>query len=718
MARQNVRQPFTRLPVPAAHAGLQPVISDIYDQLSAIPQSLASQLQSQFDALKTQVTGAAATAAASGVSGGGASSSGGGSTTTPVVPVDPTTTATIIVDSHANRNVNYPVASESLGAVYLENDRQTIYYNNTIAWALVAGLGFGLSANKYNDLGTNDSGFVWYSTDNNSVYLWNGTAWILITGQTTLTGSHGDRISYGAGTVSGSTLTATSGPVFQSYWVGNTIEIGGSLFIIATYVDSTHVTVIGAPTSGATTWYFSLFPSINYPQGTSYIETDRQVLYVVGTGTGTCNLSHFTVTWVSGAFFNPYCIGQQIVVNGISYLIDSCTLTSIGLHTDSGVVATGLGWIIGRSSWFYELGTMHAGTSSKPTDLNPYSDAGFEFHDTTVLVQYYGVHETSFSASQLYFAWMSGVESMTYSAFTGRTFYASDAGYQVNITDYAHEIIWTGSQWNFAPGDSSKFVVPSVDGNPPSGGVWGLCDGSAYNVFEVTAGTVNIVNITTPNLTGDTFVRGGTYTGSVNPTSAPTFSTAGFTFTGTPATLTGSISPPTFTGTPATLTGTTGVAIFTGTPATLTGTVAAPLFTGAALGNHQHETPFGIGTTGLAGNQVFGSGGALTATGFVAGTGSSVGFVGALTSSVSSGTPTGTNSAPTLTMNSYTPSGTNSAPALVINSYTPAGTNSTPSLTMNSYTPAGAITGSGTVSAPVVGAGAPKSLAMQFYLRR
>lgn len=688
MARQSVRQPFTRLPVPPSHAPMQPIVSDIYDQLSAMPQNLANQFQSQFDALKGQITAAATTASIAVSSSGVGSSSSSSSSGSGGSGASGTSTAVIIVDTHANRDVNYPVVSEPSGAIYFENDRQAIYFNSTLAWQLVAGLGFGNSAAKYSDLGTHDQGYVWYATDINAVFLWTGAAWQLITGQTTLTGSHGDRISYGNGTVSGSTLTATSGPVFQSYWAGSMIEIGGSLFVIATFIDSTHITVVGTPTAGATTWYFSLFPSINYPQGTSYVETDRQVLYVVGTGTGTCNLSHFTVTWVSGAYFNPYCIGQQIVVNGISYLIDTCTLTTIGLHTDSGIVASGLGWIIGRSSWFYELGTMHAGTSSKPTDLNPYSDAGFEFHDTTVLVQYYGVHETAFSATQLYFAWMSGIESMTYSAFSGRTFYASDAGYQVNVTDYAHEIIWTGSQWNFAPGDASKYIVPSVDTNPPSGGVWGLCDGSAYNVFEVTAGVVSIVSITTPVLTGDTFIRGGTYTGTVSATSAPTFSTAGFTFTGTPATLTGTV----------------GVATFTGTPATLTGSVAAPLFTGIALGIHTHTSPVGVqnSTTALITGD-FGTGNTqnIADTFTIVHTGSgSAAFLDV--SSTSAGVPSGTNSAPALTMNSYTPAGTNSAP----------------SLTMNSYTPAGSITGTGTVSAPVIGAGTPKSMALQFYLRR
>lgn len=576
----NQRQPFSRLPVPGTHAAIQPVISDIYDKLSTIPQNLANQVQSQFDALKTQIVNGTVTTSAVP---GGASGGGGGSkvldisgatglaanpqysyipallslpdstpgssvytqdglvvevTTAPYVSgqfyrYDATTMVwtlltgggggSVIIDTNANRDINYPPVSTPTGSLYIDNDRQAIYYNSGLAWVLVAGLGFGPSASKYLDLGANDVGFTWYGTDNFTIYVWDGTVWAVVTQQSALAGSHGDRISYGNGTVAGSVLTATSGPAFMSYWVGSRIGIGGFLFTITIVTDATHLTVSGTPTAGGTSWYFSLFPAINYLQGTVYSETDRQTIYVVGTGSGVCNLSHFLVTWISGPYFSPYWIGQSIIINGIGYIVGSATLTSIGLLNDSGLISTGLSWVIGKSVWFYETGIYHAGTSSKPTDLNAYSDLGFMFHDTTVLVTYFGVKETAFSTLALYLAWFDGIESLTFSAWGARTFYASDAGYQVRISDYEHEIVWTGSTWRFAPGDASKYLVHSIDGNPPNGGVWHLCDGSSVNVFEVVGGVPQVNAFTLPDLTTAAIFRGGAYTGTIDPATSPTF---------------------------------------------------------------------------------------------------------------------------------------------------------------------------------------------------
>lgn len=656
---------------------MQPVVSDIYDKLSIIPANLAQQFQVQFNALKAQITNATnqatAQAASTVVPASGGGGGGGG-----IIPGPPTPTGdiTVIVDTFANRDVNYPPSSYATGTLYVTNDRQTIYYNSSIAWTLVAGMGFGLLASRYNDLGVNDSGWVWYATDLNSISVWDGTAWIVISTESVLAGTHGDRISYGNATVAGSVVTATSGLDFQSYWVGNQISIGGVLFKISVVTDSTHLTVIGTPTAGATVWYFSLFPATQYPRGELYIETDRQVMYTVGVGSGTCNLSHFLVSWVSGPFFSGYWVGQTITINGIDYEIGTATLTAIGLVNDSGLVSSGLAWTLADSVWYYEVGTYHAGTVNKPVDLNPYSDLGFQFHDTTVGVQYYGVLEAAYSATTLYLAWMAGTEPMTYAAFTGRTFYASDGGYTVDITDYEHTIIWDGANWRWSPGDGSKYFQDS-DGTQPNGGVWQLCDGSTVNVMIITAGVVSLLSFTTPDTTGATFFRGGAYTGVVSPTSAPTFNASGLTFTGTPAVLTGSVSTPGFTGTPAVLTGT---------------------FAGSALANHSHSSPVGTtsgsnafitGDFGTGTSQVIGANFAITAGG---------GSAAVLkTSANSAGTPAGT-----ITMNSYTPMGVLSPPAL----------------TMNSYTPLGTIGGTGAVSAPIVGAGAPASMAFQRYLRR
>lgn len=697
-----------------------PVVNDLYDKLASTSASIQS-AQSQFDALQQQIKATQTaqnsapvsnSSSSSGSGSSGGSSSGSTSILTiqdlpgraanpqysfiPVVPTLPSASpgsnvytqdgmvievgaastgglfyrynlsaaqfvlisgnTKVIVDTHTNRNPNYPAYTQPLGALYVETDRQAIYMDNGQNWVLIAGIGIGLDAAKYGDLGTTDAGFLWFSTYSSVVYYWSGTAWVAVTQRSALCGPHFDRISFGNGTVSGNTLTATSGPGFQSYWVGNKIGIGGVLFVIVTVTDSTHIVVTGTPTSGATTWEMSLYPSVIYGKGTAFCETDRTTVYTVAGASGVVNLSHFAVTWVSGVHFSAYWAGITITINGVVYVVANATRTTLTLTTDSGLVSTGLSYAVPQGGWFYIAGIYHAGTSSKPTDLFIATDIGFEFFDESVLVSYYGVSESAFSADALYFAYKDGLLSVTFATFGGMTFHPSDAGYEIRITDYEHTIIYSGSTWRFATGDNSKYAVISIDGNPPQGGVWHLCDGSSVNIFTIVAGVPTVSAFTLPDLRSDVFIRGGTYTGSVDPTSAPTFSSAGFTFAGTPATL--------------------------------TGTVTAPVFSGAALGIHTHTSPVGLQNTTTA----------LITGDF--GTGNTQNIADTFTI-----VHTGSGSAAFLDVSS-TSAGT------------PAGTISAPSLTMNSYTPAGTISGSGTVSAPIVGAGAPKSIAVQWYCRQ
>lgn len=664
---------------------MQPVVSDLYDKLSAVPQNLAGEFQSQFDSLTAQIKAlqsAASSAATTSATTVTLPTSGGSSVTV-------SSTVTVFTDVFVVRDINYPATSQATGSLYVTTDRQAVYYDNGLSWVLISGVAYGVDASKYADLGANDAGYVWYATDINTVWLWNGTSWLRITSQSVLTGTHYDRISYGNGNVAGVTLTATSGPSFQPYWVGTKIGIGGVLFTIATYISSTQITLTAAPTAGATTWYMSLFPVFNYTRGEIYIETDRQVLYNIGSGAGTCNLNNFLVTWVSGPFFSPYWIGQTITVNGNNYVVDSATLTSIGLHTSSGTVATGVSWSIPNSVWYYQVGVYHAGTVNKPTDLNPYSDLGFIWHDTTALVSYYGVKETAYSSSVLYFAWLDGLESMTYSAFTGRTFYPSDAGYTVNITDYAHTIIWNGSGWRFAPGDGSKYFQDS-DGTPPNGGVWQLCDGTTVNVFIITAGVVSLLSFTTPDTTSSVFFRGGAYNGIVDPTSAPTFSSSGFTVSTETATHTHSFSAaPTSTESAGHTHGVTAIVMATEN-ATHNHSIAG-LGTSNELTNHTHTNA----TTANA----------------QAGAGVVVPLTLSIESAFHGHTLIGTTATESAT-HAHALSGTTDGTS---NTHTHLFTaaSSTESAT-HSHT----LTGTGSVGAPIVGAGAPRSIAFQRYLRR
>lgn len=85
----------------------------------------------------------------------------------------------------------------------------------------------------------------------------------------------------------------------------------------------------------------------------------------------------------------------------------------------------------------------------------------------------------------------------------------NDAGYLFSSSDYAHTWRWTGSAWEFSPGDpGSGWIAMDVG---IDGGVWALCNGGAATVSRADSTTTSI---TTPNLTGNVFIAGGTYTGS------------------------------------------------------------------------------------------------------------------------------------------------------------------------------------------------------------
>lgn len=98
----------------------------------------------------------------------------------------------------------------------------------------------------------------------------------------------------------------------------------------------------------------------------------------------------------------------------------------------------------------------------------------------------------------------------------GRLFYA---------TDHKHIYRYDGATaaWHFLEGDGSgQVVVGSPTGGAPNGGLWGLCDGSAYLVAQDNGTTLSV---TTQNLTGGVFITGDT-AGAQQAATAPTFTGA------------------------------------------------------------------------------------------------------------------------------------------------------------------------------------------------
>lgn len=175
---------------------------------------------------------------------------------------------------------------------------------------------------------------------------------------------------------------------------------------------------------------------------------------------------------------------------------------------------------------------------------------------------------------------------------------ANQKGFIIEVSDYAHTLRWSGTGWEWGPGDSgSGYVAPFLAAPTQAG--WALCDGSTVKRLNSDGTTTDVV---LPDYATAAYLKLGTVA-SVGPNS-PSGSTEAIT-AGTP---TGTNAAPIFTGTPGVtgnesadtanvaVTGATSVAAaphtHTFTPA---GTVAAPLFTGDPLATHAH----GAGTLEL-----------------------------------------------------------------------------------------------------------------------
>lgn len=333
----------------------------------------------------------------------------------------------------------------------------------------------------------------------------------------TVVAEHKDRVAIGTGTVSGSTLTWVSGPLYQSYWVGKQIAIQDVLFVVASVAGTTSLTVTGTPTSGAVSWQMEYFFANRYPAGQLLFEIDRTVIYSNSGSSGTGNLVGGTVlNWVTGPLFSPYWAGLVVFVSGTLYTIVSSGRFSMVLSASLSA-ASGVSWSAPQpSTWYYAAGTMIGAASGRPTDLIEYSDLGFLYHATDRQVVYYGVRDTGLTGFQgLKFAYKQGIEAMTFATFGTRTFKFYDVGYLISITDFQHVIRYNGSNWDFGPGDSgSGFYVAGGRGFQLPAGKFHLCDGSTIQVFYLPSGVPSLQTVTLDDLTAGQFIRGGPWSGS------------------------------------------------------------------------------------------------------------------------------------------------------------------------------------------------------------
>ena len=135
---------------------------------------------------------------------------------------------------------------------------------------------------------------------------------------------------------------------------------------------------------------------------------------------------------------------------------------------------------------------------------------------------YYAANQTvtyiAISGAWVYF---SGTMRGTINPDQKPTLVAADAGFLFYSTDFAHTYRWTGTAWEYAPGDDGSGYVAFYTVAPPAG-IWQACDGTASVYRSLANGTRALVAFsslaagTVPDWNGGEFVRmGAAVTGAV-----------------------------------------------------------------------------------------------------------------------------------------------------------------------------------------------------------
>lgn len=374
----------------------------------------------------------------------------------------PAQASLILTDTHANRLANFPAASQAIGTAFIESDRKYLYVIESVAgvntWVYVAGVSFNSQANRYADLGSADTGALYWSTDYLQLSEWNGTSWVILL-SLPMTDLH--VVRYATGTVdttnvANSVVTWATGSKFSSTWVGRHIVVNGTRCTVTVFTSDTSITVDTNLGAHAGVTYYAGYFSVDLVPGIQFFETDRQQMYIVDDVTGgTVTPNHSAIAWTSGNKFSPTWVGSSIVINGTTYPISAVTSTTALTITGDAGTPGAVSYSVAAGQWLYVSGVSYSTLANIGTDYT-----------------------------------------------------LTDVGALWQVTDYGHLLEWAGTGWQWGPGEmgSAYILMGQPDGSQPNNGSWGLCDGSTYAVLGPTGVTSNI---TTRNLTGDVFIKGG-----------------------------------------------------------------------------------------------------------------------------------------------------------------------------------------------------------------
>lgn len=102
---------------------------------------------------------------------------------------------TTLLDTHANRLLNYPPANYAVGTTFWETDRKSLYLATgavTRVWTFILGQPMtGSTGARPADLGVNDPGFPYQNSSTGTLQSWSGTVWLDVSG--VMSGTHAAR---------------------------------------------------------------------------------------------------------------------------------------------------------------------------------------------------------------------------------------------------------------------------------------------------------------------------------------------------------------------------------------------------------------------------------------------------------------------------------------------------------------------------------------------
>ncbi len=165
-------------------------------------------------------------------------------------------------------------------------------------------------------------------------------------------------------------------------------------------------------------------------------------------------------------------VGQTVIFNGIPYVFSPDPA--------------------GGPDGFWKIATVSSATffdthANRASYLATSYAVGTLYYETDTTVSYV-VQNTPSGLEWMYY---NGVQVDVLANLP--TLGILDVNYTFQASDYKQAWVWNGTAWNFAPGSSSGyFIVVAAVGFLPNG-LWGVCDGSTYDVSQNDATTTPIV---------------------------------------------------------------------------------------------------------------------------------------------------------------------------------------------------------------------------------